>query len=148
MAEDGSLEFIGRVDQQVKMRGFRIELGEIESTLRSLPEVAEAAVVMRDQGVRGKQIVAYVVRTVGPLCNPAALRRKLTHRFPAHMLPDAIVAVEQLPLKASGKIDRDSLSKRPVEETGRNRWQVRKQVREKDCGDMERGVGPRQRWNS
>ncbi|MBZ5494115.1 MAG: amino acid adenylation domain-containing protein [Acidobacteriia bacterium] len=113
---DGSLEFIGRADQQVKLRGFRIELGEIESTLRSLQEVNDAAVVMRDEAVRGKHIVAYVVLDSGSTVDSAMLRGKLTHRLPTHMLPDAIVAVAELPLTASGKIDRISLSKRPIEE--------------------------------
>jgi amino acid adenylation domain-containing protein len=113
---DGSLEFIGRADQQVKLRGFRIELGEIESTLRSLQEVDDAAVVMRDEAVRGKHIVAYIVLDSGSTVDSAMLRGKLTHRLPAHMLPDAIVAVAELPLTASGKIDRVSLAKRPIEE--------------------------------
>src|SRR6476620_5688863 len=99
---DGSLEFIGRTDQQVKLRGFRIELGEIEATLRSLPEVTDVAVVLRDEEPRGKQIVAYVVIDRQSTLNPAILRGQLSHRLPAHMLPEAIVAVEQLPLTASG----------------------------------------------
>ena len=113
---DGSLEFIGRTDQQVKLRGFRIELGEIEAALRSLPEVTDAAVVLRDEEPRGKQIVGYVVLDRQSTVNPAILRGKLSHRLPAHMLPEAIVAVEQLPLTASGKIDRISLSKRPIDD--------------------------------
>ena len=113
---DGSLEFIGRTDQQVKLRGFRIELGEIEAALRSLPEVTDVAVVLRDEEPRGKQIVGYVVLDRQFTVNPAILRGKLSHRLPAHMSPEAIVAVEQLPLTASGKIDRISLSKRPIDD--------------------------------
>jgi amino acid adenylation domain-containing protein len=113
---DGSLEFIGRTDQQVKLRGFRIELGEIETILRSLPEVADAAVVVREEVPRRKQIVAYVVTGSQLSIDSAGLRHKLNHRLPAHMLPEVIVAVEELPLTTSGKIDRNSLSKRPIEE--------------------------------
>jgi len=113
---DGSLEFIGRTDQQIKLRGFRIELGEIETTLRVLPEVVDAAVVLREEEPRGKQIVAYVVLDRQSTLNPAILRGKLNHCLPVHMLPEAIVAVEQLPLTASGKIDRISLSKRPIDD--------------------------------
>jgi amino acid adenylation domain-containing protein len=113
---DGSLEFIGRTDQQVKLRGFRIELGEIETTLRSLPDVSDAAVVVREEVLRGKQIVAYVILGGQHNINPAILRGKLNERLPAHMLPEVIVAVDVLPLTASGKIDRVSLSKRPIEE--------------------------------
>jgi amino acid adenylation domain-containing protein len=113
---DGSLEFIGRTDQQVKLRGFRIELGEIETALRSLPDVSDAAVVVREEVPRGKQIVAYVVLGSQSTIDPAILRNKLNERLPAHMLPEVIVAVDALPLTASGKIDRSSLSKRPIEE--------------------------------
>ena len=113
---DGRLEFIGRTDQQVKLRGFRIELGEIEATLRSLPEVTDVAVVLRDEAPRGKQIVAYVVLDSHPTVNPAMLRGQISHRLPAHMLPEVIVAIDALPLTASGKIDRISLSKRPIDD--------------------------------
>jgi acyl transferase domain-containing protein/NAD(P)-dependent dehydrogenase (short-subunit alcohol dehydrogenase family)/acyl carrier protein len=113
---DGSLEFIGRTDQQIKLRGFRIELGEIETRLRSLSEVVDAAVVMREEELRGKQIVAYVVLNRQSTFNPAILRGELNRRLPAYMLPEAVIAIDALPLSASGKIDRISLSKRPIEE--------------------------------
>jgi acyl transferase domain-containing protein/acyl carrier protein/NAD(P)-dependent dehydrogenase (short-subunit alcohol dehydrogenase family) len=113
---DGSLEFIGRTDHQVKLRGFRIELGEIEAALRSLPEVTDAAVVLRDEEPRGKQIVAYVVLDRQSTLNAAILRGKLSHRLPTHMLPEAIIAIDALPLTVSGKVDRISLSKRPIDD--------------------------------
>ena len=95
----GGLEFIGRADEQVKVRGFRIELGEIEAALRSLPEVAEAAVVVRND-THGKQIVAYVVAKEQANAEASVLRRKLSERLPEHMLPAAVVSLEQLPLTA------------------------------------------------
>ena len=65
--EDGILDFVGRADEQVKIRGFRIELGEIEAALRSLPEVAEAAVALKEETSSGKQLVAYLVPSNGAL---------------------------------------------------------------------------------
>jgi acyl transferase domain-containing protein/acyl carrier protein len=112
---DGSLKFVGRVDQQVKIRGFRIELGEIEAALRSLEEVADAAVVVKDEERHGKQIVAYVVRRGQSSVDPLVLRHKLNERLPAHMLPAVIVVLEELPLTPSGKVDRNSLSRRTIE---------------------------------
>jgi amino acid adenylation domain-containing protein len=79
---DGSLEFVGRADQQVKIRGFRIELGEIEAALRSLEEVADAAVVVKDEERHGKQIIAYIVGRGRSSVDPLALRRKLNERLP------------------------------------------------------------------
>ena len=78
---DGTLEFLGRIDQQVKMRGFRIELGEIESVLRSHAAVREAVVVMREE--REKQLVAYVVLAGEPSCTTAELRDYLKQKLPA-----------------------------------------------------------------
>ncbi|HEX4606147.1 MAG TPA: amino acid adenylation domain-containing protein, partial [Candidatus Angelobacter sp.] len=113
---DGNLEFIGRTDEQVKLRGFRIELGEIESALRSLPEIADTAVVVNNDERRGKQIVAYVVGNTQQALDPAEVRWKLGSQLPAHMVPAAIAVLERMPLTASGKIDRATLAKRGIEE--------------------------------
>ena len=101
---DGTLEFRGRIDDQVKVRGFRVEPGEIESALLSLPGVREAAVAARD-GV----LAAYVVTREGAAFDPSALRRALKDRLPRHLVPTAIVAVDDLPMTPSGKVDRASL---------------------------------------
>jgi amino acid adenylation domain-containing protein/non-ribosomal peptide synthase protein (TIGR01720 family) len=106
---DGMLDFIGRADEQVKIRGFRIELGEIEAALCSLPEVAEAAVALKEEASFGKQLVAYLVPSNGALPEPAALRRRLNERLPAHMLPSVFMPIEKLPRSPSGKIDRGAL---------------------------------------
>jgi nonribosomal peptide synthetase DhbF len=107
--EDGMLDFIGRADEQVKIRGFRIELGEIEAALRSLPEVADVAVALKEEMSSGKQLVAYLVPSNGALPEPAALRRRLNERLPAHMLPAVFIPVEKLPRSPNGKIDRGAL---------------------------------------
>ncbi|TCP59426.1 amino acid adenylation domain-containing protein [Tumebacillus sp. BK434] len=97
--EDGSLEFLGRLDDQVKLRGFRIELAEIEAMLRGHEEVQEAAVVLRDQ-----RLAAYVVGA-----GEADLRTFLKARLPEYMVPSAFVALDRLPLTANGKVDRNAL---------------------------------------
>jgi thioesterase domain-containing protein len=105
---DGTLEFLGRIDQQVKMRGFRIELGEIESVLRSHAAVREAVVVMREE--REKKLVAYVVLAGESSCTTAELRDYLKHKLPAYMVPAAFSVLESIPLTPNDKIDRKALS--------------------------------------
>ncbi|HSZ63766.1 MAG TPA: amino acid adenylation domain-containing protein [Terriglobales bacterium] len=105
---DGALEFLGRIDQQVKMRGFRIELGEIESVLRSHAAVREAVVVMLEE--REKQLVAYVVLAGEPAGTTAELRDYLKRKLPAYMVPAAFSVLESIPLTPNGKVDRKSLS--------------------------------------
>ncbi|HEX5884421.1 MAG TPA: amino acid adenylation domain-containing protein [Pyrinomonadaceae bacterium] len=111
---DGNIEFLKRVDQQVKMRGFRIELGEIEAALQEHPAVRESIVMVREEIPGDKQIVAYVVRD-----NPQdetstqqfvpELRNWLRARLPAYMMPSSFVVLDELPLNANGKVDRRAL---------------------------------------
>src|SRR5262249_20517232 len=107
--DDGTLEFIGRVDEQVKVHGVRIELGEIEASLRSLPEIADAVVVMREASKSIKKIVAYVVRGTETVPDAAEIRRSLSERLPAYMLPAVFMPIEKLPRSPNGKVDRRSL---------------------------------------
>ncbi|MFF7635007.1 non-ribosomal peptide synthase/polyketide synthase [Kitasatospora sp. NPDC008050] len=107
---DGELEFLGRLDRQVKLRGFRIEPGEIETALRAQREVAEAVVVVREDEPGQQRLVGYVT----PLApehtpDPGALRAALAAALPAHLVPAAIVVLETLPLTAQHKIDRQAL---------------------------------------
>jgi amino acid adenylation domain-containing protein len=109
---DGSLDFLGRLDNQVKVRGYRIELGEIEAALGGLPGVREAVVVAksdRSVGSAGSpgdlRLVAYVTGEV----DTAALRQALRDKLPDFMLPSAMVALPALPLTPSGKVDRKAL---------------------------------------
>jgi amino acid adenylation domain-containing protein len=103
---DGSIEFLGRNDHQVKVRGFRVELGEIEARLREHPAVREAVVVAREDGAEDPQLVAYCV---GGDAGAEALRRHVGERLPEHMVPAAYVHLESLPLTPNGKLDRRAL---------------------------------------
>jgi len=105
---DGRIEFLGRIDQQVKLRGFRIELGEIETALRAHPSVQAAAVAIRDDASGEKRLVAYLVGAGGAAL-PAALREHLRARLPDYMVPTVFVPLEALPLTPNGKLDRRAL---------------------------------------
>ncbi|WP_329184015.1 non-ribosomal peptide synthetase [Streptomyces sp. NBC_01428] len=113
--EDGELLYLRRADDQVKIRGFRIELGEIESVLAGHPAVQSPAVVVREDQPGVKRLVAYVVpadsgRSEHPAdCDDAELRAHCAARLPEHMVPQAFVPLERLPLSLSGKLDRKGL---------------------------------------
>jgi amino acid adenylation domain-containing protein len=105
---DGALEYVGRVDHQVKVRGYRIELGEIEAALLGSAQVREAVVVVRGEGA-AQQLVAYVVGAAGAALASAELRAELQEQLPDYMVPNQYVLLEQLPLTPSGKVDRRAL---------------------------------------
>ena len=106
---NGDLEYLGRIDDQVKVRGFRIELGEIESVLSSHADVAEAVVLARAQGREDKRLVAWFVPVAGRSADLAGLRRFLAERLPDYMVPAALVPLDSLPLTPHGKVDRRAL---------------------------------------
>ncbi|MER6124300.1 amino acid adenylation domain-containing protein [Streptomyces sp. NPDC001795] len=103
---DGTLEFLGRLDDQVKVRGFRIEPGEVEAGLRRCHGVTDAAVTVREDTPGDRRLVAY---TTGPQQDPVQLRQQLGQALPAHMVPSEFVHLDRLPLTASGKTDRRAL---------------------------------------
>jgi amino acid adenylation domain-containing protein len=106
---DGALEFLGRLDFQVKLRGLRIELGEIEAALASHAAVAQAVVVAHEASGGDKQLVGYVVPAAGATADLNDLRSHLKRTLPDYMVPQAYVVLEQLPLSANGKLDRKAL---------------------------------------
>ncbi len=105
---DGELEYLGRIDHQVKVRGFRVELGEIESALLAQPGVAAAAVMAREYAAGDLRLVAYLVQPEGETAL-ADLRRALQALLPDYMVPAAFVWLPELPLSPNGKVDRRRL---------------------------------------
>lgn len=106
---DGAIEFLGRVDQQMKVRGFRIELGEIESVLSRHPNVVVSAAMVQEDETGDKRLVGYVVPTNGTTLEATTLRQYLQTQLPNYMLPSALMILDTFPLTPNGKLDRKSL---------------------------------------
>ncbi|MBA3469565.1 MAG: amino acid adenylation domain-containing protein [Herpetosiphonaceae bacterium] len=106
---DGSVEYIGRLDQQVKVRGFRIELGEIEAVLKRQPGVAAVAVILEQSSQEDKRLLGYVVPNPAALLEESHLRAGLATSLPEYMVPNRIMVLEDLPLTPNGKVDRRRL---------------------------------------
>ncbi|MFD0279799.1 amino acid adenylation domain-containing protein, partial [Kitasatospora sp. NPDC127111] len=108
-APDGTIDYLGRTDFQVKVRGYRIELGEIETVLTRHAHVSRAAVVVREDRPGVKLLVGYVVPAAGRAPDPAELRAHLATELPDYMVPTTIVTLDTLPLNTNGKLDRKQL---------------------------------------
>ncbi|WP_375770521.1 amino acid adenylation domain-containing protein [Archangium gephyra] len=106
---DGHVEFLGRLDSQVKLRGFRIELGEVEAALQQHPSVHQAAASIREDSPGDRRLVLYVVPAQGQTPDASALRAFLLQRMPDYMVPAAFVALPAFPLTPSGKVDKKAL---------------------------------------
>ncbi|MFY2559117.1 amino acid adenylation domain-containing protein [Corallococcus terminator] len=106
---DGNIEYLGRLDFQVKVRGLRIELGEIEATLEKHPSVRQAAVRVRDDAAGNRHLVA-IIAPAAPAPSPAELKEFLAARLPAYMVPASFGFLDALPVNASGKLDRRALA--------------------------------------
>src|SRR5947209_6683274 len=129
----GELEFLGRLDQQVKVRGYRIEPGEIEAVLVEEEGVEQAVVVVREeQG--DKRLVGYVRGKRGAVLDGAELRERLRERLPEYMVPVAVVVVEEMPLTSNGKIDRQRLPEPEDGKAGGGSRGARAPVEEILCG--------------
>jgi amino acid adenylation domain-containing protein len=105
---DGNIEYLGRLDNQVKLRGFRIELGEIESGILQSNQVQSAVVALREDGPLGTRLVAYIAGAVAGL-DSQAIRSFLKERLPEYMIPSQFVFLESLPLLPNGKVNRGAL---------------------------------------
>ncbi|MEO5814771.1 MAG: amino acid adenylation domain-containing protein [Gemmatimonadaceae bacterium] len=108
---DGTLEYLGRIDTQIKLRGFRVELGEIENALTGIDEVQSAVVLVREDTPGDQRLVAYVIAAPGAAQHtPHALRQQLKTSLPDFMVPTAFVWLNEWPMNANGKLDRKALA--------------------------------------
>jgi amino acid adenylation domain-containing protein/thioester reductase-like protein len=105
---DGNIQYMGRADHQVKIRGYRIELGDIDAALSQYPDIREAAVIVREDGVSEKRLVAYVVSKTNTNLG-FELRGYLKEKLPEYMVPSTFVMLDAMPLTPNGKIDRRAL---------------------------------------
>jgi len=106
---DGALEFLGRVDDQVKLHGYRIELGDIETHLDAHPSVKQSIVMVREDVPGLQRLVAYYVKEGAPKIEIESLRKYLQERLPGYMVPSIFVSLEQFPFTANGKVNRKAL---------------------------------------
>ncbi|QKV90496.1 amino acid adenylation domain-containing protein [Streptomyces sp. NA02950] len=112
---DGSLEYLGRTDDQIKLRGLRIEPGEIAATFTARPDIAQAVVVAREDRPGDARLVGYVVPVAGRAVDVTDVRRYAARTLPDYMVPTAVMVLDALPLSPNGKLDRRAL---PVPEYG------------------------------
>jgi acyl-CoA synthetase (AMP-forming)/AMP-acid ligase II/acyl carrier protein len=116
LLEDGSIRFLGRLDDQIQIRGYRVEQGEIEATLNRLADVQTSVVVARDHGAGGLRLVAYLVPAGDALLSRDRLRSALRETLPEYMIPAEFVRLTALPVTENGKVDRKHLPE-PTEDT-------------------------------
>ncbi len=142
--EDAALEYLGRVDQQVKIHGFRIELGEIEAQIALFPGVREAAVLVGENPL-GKQLIAYLTLEEGhDHSGIEALRAFLKARLPAYMIPAQVHLLEQMPRNPNGKLDRKALATVDVQSAAQEYREPQRGL-QSDIADIWRAVLKTQR---
>jgi acyl-coenzyme A synthetase/AMP-(fatty) acid ligase/acyl carrier protein len=108
---NGNIEFLGRIDQQIKIRGFRVELGEIETVLLEHPSIKQAVVIVREDRPGDARLVAYMVHAEGLKIDSKELRQFLRKKLPDYMIPQHFVELDTLPRTPNGKINRKALPK-------------------------------------
>ncbi|MCU0289331.1 MAG: condensation domain-containing protein, partial [Acidobacteria bacterium] len=108
-ASGGVIEFLGRIDHQVKIRGIRVEPGEIESQLKKIPALKDAVVMVKQSPNGEKYLCAYIVSEPQTLADPAQIKQALSVSLPAHMVPGYFIPIDKIPLTPSGKVDRKAL---------------------------------------
>ena len=108
-SSDGTLKFLGRADDQVKLRGYRLELGEIESVLREVRGVHDTLVLMQGHDEKSRRLVSYVVREAGGTVSTKEIKEHARQQLPDYMVPTAFAIVDRLPLNVNGKVDRNGL---------------------------------------
>ena len=113
LRNDDEFEFLGRIDDQVKVRGYRIELGEIEETLRKLDQIKEAAVIAKGNDANDKQIIAFVTLQKNELSKD--IKKILSNSLPDYMIPSLIKVIDKIPLTSNGKVDKKKLPDIKVE---------------------------------
>uniref|UniRef100_UPI003D34E88B amino acid adenylation domain-containing protein n=1 Tax=Maribacter sp. 2-571 TaxID=3417569 RepID=UPI003D34E88B len=106
---DGTIEYVGRIDDQVKVRGYRIELGEVESALSGISAVSGCSVQVHPDGQGNNQLVGYVVGHGGSVPDKDDIQRALSEKLPGYMVPQLWVSLDALPLTVNGKVDRKAL---------------------------------------
>jgi len=111
---DGTIEFLGRTDQQLKIRGYRVEPGEVENSLTRFDGIREAIVVAHGDTANTRRLVGYVVTDAAQTIDTDSLRAMLGARLPEHLVPFAIIALAEVPRTPSGKVDRGALERAPV----------------------------------
>ncbi|MCY8075097.1 lichenysin non-ribosomal peptide synthetase LicA [Bacillus haynesii] len=142
---DGTVDFIGRKDDQVKIRGYRIELGEIESVLQGAPAVGKAVVLTRHETGGSLEVCAYVVPKQGEKIHLQVLREHLSKHLPDYMIPSCFVELDEIPLTASGKVDRKALLRHEVSVSGTAEYAApRNEYEEKMVGIWQEVLGAEQ----
>jgi amino acid adenylation domain-containing protein len=117
---DGTLEYLGRLDDQVKLSGYRVEPGEIEAVMAECPGVSQAVVLLREDRPDDKRLVGYYVASSAGAVTPGALQAQLRQRLPRYMLPAALVELTALPLSPNGKVDRLALPRPATDRAARD----------------------------
>ncbi|MCY8558553.1 lichenysin non-ribosomal peptide synthetase LicA [Bacillus haynesii] len=142
---DGTVDFIGRKDDQVKIRGYRIELGEIESVLQGAPAVGKAVVLTRHETDGSLEVCAYVVPKQGEKIHLQVVREHLSKHLPDYMIPSCFVELDEIPLTASGKVDRKALLRHEVSVSGTAEYAApRNEYEEKMVGIWQEVLGAEQ----